>query len=96
MSDLPEIKNGCNRKEMPYDTEAMSHFQKLMRGTDASGMVKDHICKEMAPLVAARMAHIPLKAGSDWRDLPNMVVMLGDGTYTNKLRYPHRYRLLYT
>lgn len=91
MSDLPDIKNGCNRKEMPYDSEPMSHFQRQMRGCeDTSNIVKDHICKEMAPLVEARMSHIPLAPGSDWRDLPNMVVRLSDGTYTNKLKYPYR------
>lgn len=90
MSDLPDIKNGCNKKEMPYDTEASSHFQKMMRGHDPTGMMKDHICKDMAPVVEARMSHIPLSAGSDWRDLPNMLVRLSDGTTTNKLRYPHK------
>lgn len=37
----------------------------------------------MTPLVEARIAHIPI--GGDWRDLPNIVVKLSDGTYTNKL-----------
>ena len=32
LADLPEIKNGWNRLEMPYDAEAVSHFQKMMRG----------------------------------------------------------------
>lgn len=45
----------------------------------------DHICKDMGPLVAARMSLIPSKPGSDWRDLPNIVVRLSDGTLTNKL-----------
>lgn len=41
----------------------------------------------MSPLVAARMRHIPLFPGSDWRDLPNIEVRLTDGTLTKKLRY---------
>ncbi|KRT82621.1 hypothetical protein AMK59_4034 [Oryctes borbonicus] len=91
MSDLPDIKNGCNRKEMPYDSDPMSHFQRQMRGgAFTSNVVKDHVCKELAPLVEARMSHIPLAPGSDWRDLPNIVVRLSDGTYTNKLKYPYR------
>ena len=28
MSDLPEIKNGWNKEEMPYNSEPMSHFQR--------------------------------------------------------------------
>ncbi|KAF5294330.1 hypothetical protein FQR65_LT10783 [Abscondita terminalis] len=90
MSDLPEIKNGCYAKEMPYDSEPNSHFQRAMRGNDPTGVVIDHICKEMAPLVEARMKQIPICSGADWRDLPNIVLKLNDGTYSNKLRYPYR------
>lgn len=39
--------------------------------------------------MAARMRHVPLAPGSDWRDLPNMEVRLRDGTTTKKLRYTH-------
>lgn len=43
----------------------------------------------MSALVAARMRHVPLAPGSDWRDLPNIEVRLPDGTTTKKLRYTH-------
>lgn len=43
----------------------------------------------MSALVEARMRHIPLAPGSDWRDLPNIEVRLRDGTPTKKLRYTH-------
>lgn len=88
MSDLPEIRNGTSVQERSYDSEPLSHFQRSMRGGDES-VLRDHICKEMAPLVEARMSHIPTASGSDWRDLPNIVVRLTDGTYTNKLVYSH-------
>lgn len=45
--------------------------------------------QDMSALVEARMRHIPLAPGSDWRDLPNMEVRLKDGTMTRKLRYTH-------
>ena len=45
--------------------------------------------QDMSALVAARMRHIPLAPGSDWRDLPNIEVRLSDGTTTRKLRYTH-------
>lgn len=133
MSDLPAIRNGCSRAEMPYNSEPLSHFQvsggvqryifsygivwksnslnlmltvglavatvtthfiissqRQIRKDVVTNVVKDHICKEMAPLVEARMSHIPVSAGADWRDLPNMVVRLSDGTYTTKLRYPYK------
>lgn len=41
----------------------------------------------MSPLVAARMRHIPLFPGSDWRDLPNIQVRLRDGVIAHKLQY---------
>ena len=43
--------------------------------------------QDMSALVAARMRHIPLAPGSDWRDLPNIEVRLSDGTLARKLRY---------
>lgn len=43
----------------------------------------------MSALVEARMRHIPLAPGSDWRDLPNIEVRLKDNTMTKKLRYTH-------
>ena len=56
-----------------------------IRGKQLQPLLRDHICKEMSPLVAARMSYIPLAPGADWRDLPNTVVRLSDGTKTQKL-----------
>lgn len=56
-----------------------------MRGKHYQPMLRDHVCKEMQPLVEARMSQIPTASGSDWRDLPNIEVRLSDGTYTKKL-----------
>ncbi|CAG9770763.1 unnamed protein product [Ceutorhynchus assimilis] len=89
MGDLPEIKNGSKQEQMRYDSEASSHFQRLMRGPEES-LVRDHVCKEMTPIVEARIAHIPTAPGSDWRDLPNKVVKLNDQTSTTKLLYPYK------
>ncbi|KAG5878342.1 hypothetical protein JTB14_023695 [Gonioctena quinquepunctata] len=89
MSDLPDIKNGWNKSEMPYDSDAVSHFQKMMRGNEERVLVQDHICKEMSALVEARISHIPTYPGADWRDLPNKSVKLADGMSTYILRYPY-------
>lgn len=86
MSDLPKIPNGCQNQNQSYDSIALSHFQRLMRGSD-DNILQDHICKEMMPIVEARMSYIPTAPGSDWRDLPNITIRLSDGTFTNKLRY---------
>ncbi|XP_014605619.1 PREDICTED: DNA (cytosine-5)-methyltransferase PliMCI-like [Polistes canadensis] len=88
MSDLPIIRNGWNQAEMSYGDEPNSYFQRKMRNIRDS-ILRDHICKDMAPLVEARIAHIPTASGSDWRDLPNIVVRLSDGTYSKKLEYTH-------
>ncbi|KAI5727206.1 hypothetical protein M8J76_016131 [Diaphorina citri] len=90
MSDLPEIQNGCKMEELPYKENALSHFQREMRKhVEKPTIISDHICKDMAPLVQARIKHIPTGEGSDWRDLPNIEVRLKDGTYTKKLQYTH-------
>ncbi|XP_057663832.1 DNA (cytosine-5)-methyltransferase PliMCI-like [Diorhabda carinulata] len=90
MSDLPSIKNGCSNVEMAYNCEPETHFQRKMRGVADSGLLRDHICKEMSTLVEARMSHIPTYPGSDWRDLPNISLKLSDGTSTVKLKYLYR------
>lgn len=87
MCDLPDIKNGWSKEEMSYGSEPLTHFQRKMRGKHYQPILRDHICKEMTPLVEARMSHIPTATGSDWRDLPNIVVRLSDGTFSKKLEY---------
>lgn len=87
MSDLPEIRNGASAPEISYNGEPQSWFQRQLRGSHYQPILRDHICKDMSPLVAARMRHIPLAPGSDWRDLPNIEVPLSDGTLAKKLRY---------
>nr|XP_023026505.1 DNA (cytosine-5)-methyltransferase 1-like [Leptinotarsa decemlineata] len=89
MSDLPDIGNGWSKSEMPYDCDAVSHFQKMMRGNDERVLVQDHICKEMSAIVESRISHIPTYPGADWRDLPNISVKLGDELSTFVLRYPY-------
>lgn len=80
MSDLPEISNGATRLEMEYGTDPKSDFQRFVRGKDEKLKLRDHICKNMAPLIQARICRIPTTPGSDWRDLPNIAVTLSDQT----------------
>lgn len=74
---------------MAYDGDAISAFQRKMR-EGLSDTLVDHICKEMAPIVEARIHFIPGNPGSDWRDLPNVATVLRDGTMTNILQYPYK------
>lgn len=47
--------------------------------------VRHHLMTELSPLEQARLDHIPKLPGANWRDLPDIVVRLRDGTYTEKL-----------
>ena len=87
MSDLPKIRNGADKVEISYGGEAKSHFQKKIR--KGSEVLRDHVTKNMAPLIEARFELIPTTPGSDWRDLPNKVMTLKDGTTVKKLMYHH-------
>nr|CAB3239240.1 DNA (cytosine-5)-methyltransferase 1 [Phallusia mammillata] len=90
MSDLPKIPNGHAKLEISYRGESESQFQRMIRAGGYQAVLRDHICKEMSPLVAARMGLIPRLPGSDWRDLPNKVVKLSDGSMTKLLRYDYK------
>eukprot|EP00095_Tigriopus_kingsejongensis_P009171 maker-scaffold145_size311916-snap-gene-0.17 protein:Tk09171 transcript:maker-scaffold145_size311916-snap-gene-0.17-mRNA-1 annotation:"dna (cytosine-5)-methyltransferase -like" len=85
MGDLPPIQNGSDLSDMPYSKPPTSHFQRLVRRSNAN--LNDHICRNLAPLIEMRISFIPMERGSDWRDLPNIVVTLRDGTTTEKLQY---------
>lgn len=88
MSDLPEIESGCSEVKQQYRTGPKCHFQRLTRQKMAQDeLLSDHVCKEMSSLVNARMSMIPTTPGADWRDLPNVVMLLSDGTFTEKLEY---------
>ncbi|XP_049873328.1 DNA (cytosine-5)-methyltransferase PliMCI-like isoform X2 [Pectinophora gossypiella] len=87
MSDLPEICNGANKLEIDYGSMPESHFQRMIRSKDESTKLRDHICKNMAPLIQARICRVPTTPGSDWRDLPNISVTLSDGTKCKVLQY---------
>ncbi|XP_060803321.1 DNA (cytosine-5)-methyltransferase PliMCI isoform X2 [Amyelois transitella] len=87
MSDLPRICNGANKIEIDYGSMPESHFQRLIRSRDETAKLRDHICKNMAPLIQARISRVPTTSGSDWRDLPNISVTLSDGTKCKVLQY---------
>ncbi|XP_025419403.1 DNA (cytosine-5)-methyltransferase 1-like [Sipha flava] len=91
-SDLPKILNGAYYEKISYKNKPITHLQKLFRYPNncfPESILIDHICKDMSPLVQARIELIPVNLGSDWRDLPNIKVQLSDGTMTNKLVYNH-------
>ena len=70
-------------KHRPIMSTFYLNFQ--IRNNQLQPILRDHMCKEMNPITHARMQHIPLAPGSDWRDLPNIEVRLSDGTVSKKL-----------
>ncbi|XP_034947832.1 DNA (cytosine-5)-methyltransferase 1-like [Chelonus insularis] len=91
IGDLPKIRNGDNKMDISYENDAQSHYQKKMRRNKICGdTIMDHICKKMSPLVEARIENIPTNAGADWRDIPNIIVNLSDGSVTKKLEYKYK------
>jgi DNA (cytosine-5)-methyltransferase 1 len=95
LSDLPEIGNEIgNKGSKPYQVEPKSHFQRLVRweAEEKTFMdkVDDHICKNMKDLMVLRLSLIPKHFGADWRDLPNKIIELPDGTVTKLLKYRYK------
>lgn len=62
-------------------------FQLRVHNAVEETVLKDHISFPLIPIVEKRISFIPKNSGYryDWRDLPNIVVKLSDGTLTKKL-----------
>ncbi|GMH33098.1 hypothetical protein BSKO_00932 [Bryopsis sp. KO-2023] len=72
IGDLPPIKNGEDRAERSYDSEAKSAFQKEIR--KGSTVLRDHIAKRLSDLNLERCKCIPKNVpGADWRVLQEIV-----------------------
>ncbi|KAL9229339.1 hypothetical protein vseg_004816 [Gypsophila vaccaria] len=77
IGDLPAVGNGASQPTMEYKNEAVSWFQKMIRGDMIT--LTDHISKEMNELNSIRCQKIPKRPGADWRDLPEEKVKLSTG-----------------
>ena len=91
MSDLPSIGRR-NEDVVSYGQDPVSDFQRSMRRGVPDNGLRDHVRKIMSCLVDKRIEYVPKEPGADWRDLPNIVVKLADGTYTDKLVYRYYYK----
>jgi DNA (cytosine-5)-methyltransferase 1 len=82
---------------MEFKKNNLDFFQMRYNMGDKLLLLHDHISKNLGPLVEARMQYVPIKIGSDWRDLPNISIRLSDGSYTNKLCIflPNIYKIIY-
>ncbi|XP_058795195.1 DNA (cytosine-5)-methyltransferase 1-like [Phymastichus coffea] len=90
--DLAALEVTQNKEVTKYSTQSISFYQRMMRHDlkKADKMtVFNHVCKDVGPLVQARISLIPTELGSDWRDLPNIEYQLRDKTFTNKLVYSY-------
>ncbi|GAB6030288.1 DNA (cytosine-5)-methyltransferase 1 [Chamberlinius hualienensis] len=92
ISDLPPIKNGDQKIKMEYLSQPKTHFQRMIRSSmkeKNKNVLYDHICKEMNPLNVARFSLVPVGPSCDWRDLPNIELVLSDGSKARKLEYEY-------
>lgn len=70
-----------------YSSAPASAYQRRMRENGGAAPM-DHAPRHLTPVNQARVLAIhPDSAGADWRDLPNDVVLMVDGTYTKRLVY---------
>ena len=74
--DLPPT-DGKGQRRLSYSCGPLTSYQRLLR--KGSPEVRYHYC----PLNQKRIELVPTNPGSDWRDLPNTVVELEDGTITS-------------
>ncbi|XP_057972013.1 DNA (cytosine-5)-methyltransferase 1-like [Malania oleifera] len=77
IGDLPAVGNGASNIKLEYQNEAVSWFQKKIRGNNL--VLTDHISKEMNELNLIRCQRIPKRPGADWRDLSDEKVKLSTG-----------------
>lgn len=78
ISDLPLLSNDDLNLHANYKCKPQSEYQRNMRSTNYF-CISDHISKPLSLLNEARVVRIPKKPGSDWRDLPNISLVLPDG-----------------
>ena len=101
ISDLPPVLSGASTPAIPYSHvddqghhhqgEPKSHLQRGYRSRQTpNSLLRDHIVKSVSPLVQARLDYLPTTPGSDWRDLPNIIIPLHNGETMRKLHYPYR------
>ena len=83
-------RNWCDWLSFICKVNTFNRMQQYLqiRGNQLEPILSDHMCKDMNALVHARMQHIPLAPGSDWRDLPNIDVRLSDGNKAKILYVP--------
>ena len=92
IGDLPIINDGINfynRQDIlvkPKEVNKNTSY-KIFLKNGIKVPVADHVCKETKLLIYERISHIPVRTGSDWRDLPNISFMLKDKTKIEKLKY---------
>lgn len=72
-----------------YKCDPITDFQKLMRKSPST-TVSLHISPKISELIQSRIDHIPYSLGADWRDLPNISMVLSSGLFVEKLKYNYK------
>ena len=72
-------------KNYPDVKKPLTTYQEIMRR--GSKKLTLHFTKNLTDIIYERIKLIPTTLGSDWRDLPNKLVKLPDGSFTQYLFY---------
>ena len=90
IEDLPVVEHNHKDKEKKEYSkyEALTSYQKMMR--QGLKKVSLHYNTEYEPIVLKRIELLK-EPGSDWRDLPNEIHELSDGSYSQYLYYDYLY-----
>ena len=90
IEDLLVVKHNTNKNVKEYSkNETLTSYQKLMR--QGLNRVSLHFNSNLDPVQLKRLELVPQEPGADWRDLPNEVYRLSDGSYSQYLYYDYAY-----
>ena len=90
IEDLLVVEHNTNNNRKKYSkNEALTSYQKLMR--QGLNQVSLHFNENIDPVQLKRLELVPYEPGADWRDLPNEVYRLSDGSYSQYLYYDYVY-----
>ncbi len=73
ISDLPPMRNGDGRRELPYRRKPRTDYQKWTRR--GSRKIRDHVAHHLTDGMLKRIRTIP--EGGDWRDIPRRLLPAG-------------------
>jgi len=87
LADLPSLKEGKKEASMKYQPQNPCPIAQHYHRVGAGDKLIDHVSKTLGSRDQARVNLVPTKAGSDWRDIPNKEIEIGNGEVLKELKY---------